>query len=173
MRAGSDMVARRERSLWLDQRGSALIEGAAVIPLLIALVFGVFEFSWLFYQQHLVAIGLHDAADYLARSPDPCNSASRTWKAEQQHAKNLATHGSPSGGAARVRGWTAQMVTTKCSKIDNPVGRNGLSRFRGASVYVVTASTQFTYPSLGFLNLLHLRSPVISASYSERAIAAR
>jgi len=149
MRAGSDMVARRERSLWLDQQGSALIEGAVVMPLLIALVFGVFEFSWLFYQQHLVAIGLHDAADYLARSPDPCNSASRTWKAEQQ------------------------MVTTKCSKIDNPVGRNGLSRFRGASVYVVTASTQFTYPSLGFLNLLHLRSPVISASYSERAIAAR
>jgi Flp pilus assembly protein TadG len=167
------MVARREPSLWLDQQGSALIEGAVVIPLLIALVFGVFEFSWLFYQQHLVAIGLHDAADYLARSPDPCNAASRAWKAEQQHAKNLATHGSLSGGAARVRGWTAQMVTTKCSKIANPVERNGLSRFRGASVYVVTASTEFTYPSLGFLGLLHLRSPVISASYSERAIAVR
>ena len=44
MRAlGSDMFARRERSLWRDQQGSALIEGAAVIPLLIALVFGVFE----------------------------------------------------------------------------------------------------------------------------------
>jgi len=167
------MFARREQSLWLDQRGSALIEGATVIPLLIALVFGVFEFSWFFYQQHLVTIGLHDAADFLARSPDPCNAASRAWKAEQQHAKNLATHGSLSGGAARVRGWTAQMVTTKCSKIVNPVEPNGLSRFRGASVYVVTAATEFTYPSLGFLNLLHLRSPVISASYSERAIAAR
>ncbi len=167
------MFARRERSLWRDQRGSALIEGAVLLPLLIALVFGVFEFSWLFYQQHMVAIGLHDAADYLARSPDPCNAVSPAWKAEQQHAKNLAAHGSLSGGAARVRGWTAQMVTTKCSKIDNPVGRNGLSRFRGASVYVVTAATEFTYPSLGFLSLLHLRSPVISASYSERAIGAR
>jgi Flp pilus assembly protein TadG len=164
------MFARR---IWLDQQGSALIEGAAVIPLLIALVFGVFEFSWLFYQQHLVAIGLHDAADYLARSPDPCNAVSPRWKAEQQHAKNLAAHGSLSGGAARVRGWTAEMVTTKCTKIDNPVERNGLSRFRGASVYVVTASTQFTYPSLGLLSLLHLKSPVISASYSERAIGDR
>src|SRR5215472_9438063 len=47
------MFARR---IWLDQQGSALIEGALVIPLLIALVFGVFEFSWLFYQQHLVAM---------------------------------------------------------------------------------------------------------------------
>jgi Flp pilus assembly protein TadG len=169
----TNMFARREQSLWLDQQGSALIEGAAVIPLLIALVFGVLEFSWLFYQQHLVAIGLHDAADYLARSPDPCNAVSPRWKAEQQHAKNLATHGSLSGGAARVRGWTPQMVTTKCSRIDNPVARNGLNRFRGASVYVVTAATEFSYPSLGFLNLLHLRSPGISASYSERAIGAR
>jgi len=167
------MFARGERSLWRDQQGSALIEGAAVIPLLIALVFGVFEFSWFFYQQHLVTIGLHDAADYLARSPDPCNAASRAWKTEQQHAKNLATSGSLSGGTARVRGWTGRMVTTKCTKIPNPVGHNGLSRFRGASVYVVTASTQFPYPSLGFLNLVHLPSPVISASYSERAIGTR
>ena len=167
------MFAQREPSLWLDQQGSALIEGAAVIPLLIALVFGVFEFSWLSYQQHLVAIGLHDAADYLARSPDPCNAVSRAWKAEQLHAKNLATRGSLSGDAARVRGWTAEMVTTKCSKIDNPVGPNGLSQFRSASVYVVTAATEFTYPPLGLLSLLHLRSPVISASYSERAIGAR
>ena len=167
------MFAQREPSLWLDQQGSALIEGAVVIPLLIALVFGVFEFSWLFYQQHLVAIGLHDAADYLARSPDPCNAASRAWKAEQQHAKNLATHGSLSGGAARVRGWTAQMVTTKCSKIDNPIGPNGLSRYRDSSVYTLAASTEFTDPSLGFLNVLRLRAPVISASYSERAIEQR
>ena len=167
------MSARREPSLWRDQRGSALIEGALLLPLLIALVFGVFEFSWLFYQHHLVAIGLHDAADYLARSSDPCNAVSRPWKTEQQHAKNLATSGSLSGGAERVRGWTAEMVTTRCTKIDNPVERNGLSRFRGASVYVVTASTQFTHPSLGFLSLLHLKLPVISASYSERAIGGR
>ena len=144
-----------------------------MIPLLIALVFGVLEFSWLFYQQHLVAIGLHDAASYLARSPDPCNSASRTWKTEQQRAKNLATKGSPVGGSARVQGWTAEMVMTQCRKIDNPVGSDGLNRFRGASVYVVTASTKFTYSSLGFLDLLHLRAPIISASYSERAIAGR
>jgi Flp pilus assembly protein TadG len=169
----SDMSARRKPSLWRDQRGSALIESAVLLPLLIALVFGVFEFSWLFYQQHMVAIGLHDAAGYLARSPDPCNAVSHAWKTEQQHAKNLATRGSLTGGAARIRGWTAEMVTTRCTKIDNPVERNGLSRFRGASVYVVTASTKFTYPSLGLFTLLHLKSPDISASYSERAIAGR
>jgi len=34
-------------------------------------------------------------------------------------------------------------------------------------------STKFTYPSLGVLALLKLRSPVISASYSQRAIEPR
>jgi Flp pilus assembly protein TadG len=58
----SDMFARRGKSLWRDQQGSALIEGAVMVPLLIAFFSGVFEFSWFFYQQHLVAIGLHDAA---------------------------------------------------------------------------------------------------------------
>src|SRR5215471_11287935 len=113
------MFARRAQRLWRDEQGSALIEGAVVVPMLVALLSGIFEFSWLFYQQHLVAIGLHDAAGYLARSSDPCNAVSPAWKTEQQLAKNLATHGSLSGGAARVRGWTAEMVTTKCSKIDN------------------------------------------------------
>jgi Flp pilus assembly protein TadG len=155
--------------LWRDQQGSALIEGAVMVPLLIAFFSGVFEFSWFFYQQHLVAIGLHDAASHLARSSDPCSPTSHAWKV----AKNLATHGSISGGATRVRGWTTESVTIQCTKSDNPIGTNGLSRYRGLSIYVVTASTKFTYPSLGFLTLLKLRSPVISASSSQRAIELR
>jgi hypothetical protein len=168
-----EYFARRKQSLWRDQQGSALIESAVAIPVLIALVSGVFEFSWFFYQQHLVTIGLHDGVSYLAQSPDACNPASRTWKSEQQHAKTLATSGSFIAGASRVPGWTAEMVTIQCAKIDNPIDSNGLNRFRGGSVYVVTASTKFSYPSLGFFDLLHLGVPVISASYSERAIGSR
>jgi hypothetical protein len=166
------MFGRREQSLWRDQQGSALIEGAVMVPLLIAFFSGVFEFSWFFYEQHVVTIGLHDAASYLARSSDPCNPTSPAWKVELGQAKNLATSGSISGGPARVRGWTTDSVTPQCTKIDNPVGTNGLSRYRGSSIYVVSVSTKFTYPSLG-LALLKLRSPVISASYSQRAIEPR
>jgi TadE-like protein len=171
--ARSDTFVRREQALWRDQQGSALIEGAIMVPVLIAFFFGVFEFSWFFYQQHLVAIGLHDAASYLARSSDPCNPTSPTWKVELQQAKNLATSGSISGGAARVRGWTTDSVTPQCTKIDNPIETNGLSRYRGSSIYVVTVSTKFTSSSLGFLAPLKQRSPVISASYSQRAIEPR
>ena len=81
------MFARREPSLWRDQRGSALIEGAVVMPLLIALVFGVLEFSWLFYQQHLVTIGLHDAADFLARSSDPMQPSFARLEARRRACK--------------------------------------------------------------------------------------
>src|SRR5262245_22077313 len=167
------MFARRGKSLWRDQQGSALMEGAVMVPLLIAFFSGVFEFSWFFYQQHLVAIGLHDAASYLARSSDPCNPTSRVWKVELEQAKNLAISGSVSGGPARVRGWTTESLTPHCTKIDNPIGTNGLSRYRGSSIYVVTMSTKFTSPSLGLLAFLKLKSPVISASYSQRAIELR
>src|SRR5712691_6192921 len=99
------MFARQ--SLFRDQQGSALIEGAMVVPLLVAFLSGVFEFSWYFYQQHLVTIGLRDAASFLARSADACNASSRAWKIEQEHAKTLATSGSIDGGAPRVKGWSA------------------------------------------------------------------
>jgi Flp pilus assembly protein TadG len=160
-------------SLWRDQDGSALIEGAVVVPVLMAFFFGVFAFSWFFYQQHLVVIGLHEAASYLARSSDPCNATSRAWTSDENRAKLLATSGSFSGAAARVRGWTPNLVKTQCAKVDNPTAQNGLSRFRGKSVYVVTVSTRVAPSLLDFFDLLHLPPPVISASYSERAIDPR
>jgi Flp pilus assembly protein TadG len=159
------------RALVSDHDGSALVEGAILLPVLFVLLFGVYEFSWFFYQQHLASIGLRDAARYLTRSADPCDSTSSIWAAEEVAARNLATTGSITGGAPRIKGWVAEMVTQRCTAMDNPVGFNGLAAFRGGSaVYVVTVATRFTDPALGFFALLGLRAPVISASHSERVI---
>lgn len=159
------------RALVGDNEGSALVEGAILLPVLFVLLFGVYEFSWFFYQQHLVSIGLRDAARYLARSADPCDPSSSTWAAEEAMARNLATTGSTNGGAPRVKGWVAAMVTPRCTPIDNPVGFDGLAAFRGGStVYMVTVATRFTDPALGFFALLGLRPPVISVSHSERVV---
>ena len=65
------MYARAQQSLWRDNEGSALIEGAILLPLLLTFVLGVFEFSWLIYQQHLISTGIHDGARYIARSANP------------------------------------------------------------------------------------------------------
>jgi len=154
-----------------NEEGSALIEGAIVVPVLCVLLFGVYEFSWFFYQQHLISTGLRDAARYLAHLSAPCDQTSFNWPIEQASARNLATTGSISGGAARVKGWTAAAVRLDCRWVDNQTGPGGLSAYRGGPVvYVVTASTRFRDPALGFFGLLGLQSPAISVSHSERVI---
>jgi hypothetical protein len=52
------------RRLWHDSDGSALLEGALVMPLLFALMLGVYEFSWYFYQQHLIEVGVRDSDSF-------------------------------------------------------------------------------------------------------------
>jgi len=165
------MLRSMLKRLARDNEGSAMIEGAIAVPVLCLLLFGVYEFSWFFYQQHLVSEGLRDAARYLARVSAPCDPASTEWPLEQMRAKNLATTTSIGGGAARVKGWTAASVSVQCTAIENPIGPTGLSAYRaGPVVFVVTASTRFTNPALGLFGILGLRSPVISVSHSERVI---
>jgi Flp pilus assembly protein TadG len=162
---------RLARAAQRDSDGSALVEGVVVVPFLIVLLFGVYEFSWFFYQQHVISTGLRDAARYLARSHDPCDFSSPIWGAAQEGAKNLAATGSIGGGPARVKGWTAAMVVPRCTQVDNSPPARGQSAYRGGLViYVVTVSTRFTDPSLGFFGLFGLPSPIISVSHSERVI---
>jgi hypothetical protein len=159
------MYARAQQSLWRDNEGSALIEGAILLPLLLTFVLGVFEFSWLFDQQHLISTGIHDAARYLARSANPNDVTI------QKDAKILATTGSIDGNAPRVRGWAMRDINITFASVDNPVGANGLTRFRGGSVIQsVTVSTTFTVPSLGFFGILGLKPPAFTVSHQERVI---
>lgn len=159
------------RSLPADCEGSALVEGALIIPVLFLLLFGVYEFSYFFYQQQLVTTGLHDAARYLARLPDSCDPASPDRTIDQARAKNLATTGSIDGGSVRIRGWTADMVAIDCVAVANPVNENGLKLYRGGPViYIVRVSTRFAENSLGFFGFAHLAAPALSGSHSERLI---
>ena len=106
MRKRSTLVSR----LSCDEDGSALVEGAILLPILVVLFVGIFEFSWFFYQQHLITLGVRDAARYLTRMPDPCEPTAPLWTAAEARARNLAATGSIYGGAARVNGWTAAMA---------------------------------------------------------------
>src|SRR5207245_10190124 len=91
------------RLLARNDEGSALIEAASVVPVLCVLLFGVYEFSWFFYQQHLISTGLRDAARYLARLPAPCNPASFTRSIDHATVRILATTVSLNRGTARVK----------------------------------------------------------------------
>jgi Flp pilus assembly protein TadG len=159
------MSARILQSLWRNGDGSALIEGAVLMPVLLILVLGVFEFSWLIDQQHLISTGINDAARYIARSANPRNVTI------QNDAKKLATTGAIDGDTARVRGWTTHDVHISYASVNNSVGSNGLTPFRGdAAIQIVTVSTTFAVPSLGFFGSLGLKPPALTVSHQERII---
>jgi Flp pilus assembly protein TadG len=159
------MSVRIHQSLWRSDEGSALIEGAIIVPFLLVLVLGVFEFSWLIDQQHLISTGIHDAARYIARSANPRDIII------QNDAKRLATTGAIDGDTARVKGWTTRDVHIAYAPVNNSVAVNGLTPFRGDStIQIVTVSTTFTVPSLGFFGFLGLKPPTLTVSHQERVI---
>src|SRR5258707_1844738 len=100
--AGSAMLRRSIASLWHDTEGSAFVEAAVVLPVLVPLMLGFLEFSWYFHKQQLVESGVRDAARYLARTngansdANPCSVASAV-----SNAQNIAVNGAASGGTAR------------------------------------------------------------------------
>ena len=49
-----------------DQRGVAMIEMAAVLPVLLAIGLGVIEFGNAIYSKHLITNGVRDGARYAA-----------------------------------------------------------------------------------------------------------
>ena len=159
------MSHRTVRSIWRDHAGSALVESAVLLPVLFLLVFGVFEFSWLICQQHLISTGICDAARYIAHSTNPNDPTIK------KDAKYLATTGAIDGDTPRVNGWTPDDVEISYSFTSNLTNEDGLPNFRGGNVIEsVTVSTTFIVPSLGFFGMLGLTPPTFSISHQERVI---
>ena len=146
LRLKPTMFSRILKSILRADRGAALVEGAIILPIFLALVGGVYEFGFFLYQEQLVTSGVEDAARYLALSSDP------TSVATQADVKNLAVTGSINGGEPRVRGWSTSDVTVSVNSVDNTAGTYS----GGATIQLVTVSRAFQPQTLGFLSLLHL-----------------
>jgi|SRR6185437_4516633 Flp pilus assembly protein TadG len=163
--------SRPIKGLWRDADGAALVEATVLTPLLIVLFFGVFEFSWYFYNQQLVEIGVRDAARYLARGPyvsvastestDPCLDATNLTAA-----KNLAVTGTIDGsGSVRVEGWTTVNVSISCPSVPNTA-----STYAGPNpIYLIQVQTSFPDPTLGYFGMLGLGIPNLTSSHTERS----
>ena len=160
------------RALSRDQRGAALVEATILAPIMLILFLGVFEFSWFFYQQQLVEIGIRDAARYLSRNDlstmCPCGPCAGTLVV---NAQNLATTGSIDASTpSRVctggkTCWDVGDVTISCTLSAVPAGSVG-------SPYIITVTTP-THPddrSLGFFGFLRLPIPTNSFTHSERSV---
>jgi Flp pilus assembly protein TadG len=167
------MMLRMLQALWRNNEGTALIEGAVLMPSLFVVLLGVYEFSWVFLQQKLIEAGVRDAARYLTRvddpnHADPCAKTDSGGNLYTTYAKNIAVYGSTSttGFHQRVNGWTTANVTITCPTFDN----SAANYTGGATLYRVLVSTSFADPSFGFFGLFGLSAPNISASHEERYI---
>jgi Flp pilus assembly protein TadG len=148
------------RSVWKADDGAALVESALILPVFLVLVGGVFEFGFFLYQEQLITTGVRDAARYLALTANPNSDIT------QAVAKNLAVSGTVNGGPPRVPGWSTSDVSVSINAVDNSVGTYA----GGSTIQIVTVSTSFTDPSLGFLGLLGLNKPTIGVSHQERLV---
>src|SRR5262249_4402509 len=152
-----------------------LLEGAVLTPVLLALLGGVYEFSWIYHKQKLIEAGVRDAARYLSRVPaplgtSPCDATDPSTTLYTTYAQNIAVDGSTStsGFSPRVNGWAPGDVTITCQPFDNSAGTYS----DNPTIYRVRARTSYPEPSLGFFALLGLSPPNISASHQERYIGA-
>ncbi len=161
-------------SLWRDDDGSALVEATIVMPLLITLFLGVFEFSWYLYNQQLVVSGLRDAARYMTRieltdgNRDPCVQKDQNGVLYTADAANIATTAEATGGSARVSGWSAADVAISCfssAALDAGNYADG-----STSMTIIDVATRFADPSLGLFSSLGLKPPMLSFSHEERFI---
>lgn len=160
------------RRLRKDDGGSALLEGAIVVPVLFALVLGALEFSFFFFQQHLIAMGVRDAARYLART-DPTNGATQTA------AQNLAATGSiTTNSFRRVAGFEPSDVAITFTFVNNPLA-SGVRPYResvdwcGGStdqVRIIVVTGTYRYTTLGFLGFFGLTIPNTTVIHRERCI---
>ena len=172
------------RTFEIDQRGTALIELAVVLPVLLAISLGVFEFGNAIYGRHLIENGIRDGARFAAGLPhDDATAISE--------AKNIAVTGVTSGGSLRVSWWdplnavsanrkgTISVVYTAladngnvyCGTVATPAYCRG--RDTSGNIYVVTVSTDVAYPALGFLGYLGLGTITLHASHEERLFGVR
>jgi Flp pilus assembly protein TadG len=155
--------------IWRDDKGSVLLEGTIVLPVLFILIFGVLEFSFYFYQQHLMSTGVRDAARYLARVVDPTDAATQTA------AQNLAATGSTAGGSARrVTGWDPDEVAITFSFVANGMVdgtrpyRQGPEAAFPDSLRIVNVTGSFTWVPLGFWGFFGFGSKSVTVTHTER-----
>lgn len=155
-------MSRRTRLL-LDRSGSAAVEMALILPLVLALLFGSVELGNYFYDEHILVQAVRDGARYAARQ-DMSNFVSCSGSPGGTVAAdttNMVENGVLSGGTPRfpMTGATVTVTTSCASKagtttmggIYNDV-TDGTGSSIGAPIVTVSATVPYTpvLKSFGF-----------------------
>ena len=135
--------------------GSATVEAAIVVPVLLSLGLGAAEAGNLVNEVHEMKTGLAAGARLLARAPAP--------ESVETEAVNLAVTGSANGsGHPRVAGWKVEQVDVSYRWVDNSAGQYT----GGAQIRIVRLDTSRPYKGLRLLTLAGDFN--LTASHEER-----
>ena len=158
-----------------DERGAALLEFTVVLPVLLAIGLGVFEFGNLIYNYHLIGTGVRDAARFVAGLPTIDENGNSLRTQNDEAAINIAMRGTAdTSGELRVPWWsntaTVSVVYTDHSNVDG----SGNQLYRGGDVITtVTVAAEVPYQALGFLGYLGLGNITLSSQHEERVFGVR
>ncbi len=138
--------SRPSPSLFRDERGTAFLESAIVLPVVVLLLFGIIEIGRALQQHHALTKAVRDAGRYLARVYLDCPAtADPDWAAAKAAAQNLALTGQLSGGTPLIDGWTAASFAIADPTCDTWSGRE---------VQLITITGDVPYQDLGFIDAL-------------------
>lgn len=162
-----------------DQRGAAYIEMAVVMPVLLSICLGVFEFGNAIYSRHLIENGVRDAARYVA-GIQYNNPGCVIPQANKDAAKYIALTGfSNTNTNYRVSFWnpsaTGFAFAVACTTAANgPTSCGSKQCYRGPStIQMVTVSTDIPYQGLGFMGYLGLGTLTMHVQHQERLFGGR
>ena len=159
-------------SLVRDRAGTAAVEMALSLPLLLVLLFGAFELGNFFLSEHVVQKSVRDAARFgarLAMINYPSCTVPANGAAEQQ-IQRVARFGNAAGsGNARLIGWTADNMTTVTIACDNSssYGTGGIYADFPNGAPVITVTAIVPYPT--FFGVLGLGSASLNLNSNSQA----
>ena len=141
---------RRTSSFQRDTRGTASVEMALMLPMLVVLLFGGMEGGYYFWSEHRVVKAVRDGARYAGRqSFDQFNcTTTSTTTATRDAIKNLTRTGTLDGtGAPLIPGWVDGNTTVTVAPC-NTATATGLFLTQANGAIRVTVSTDVAYRSL-------------------------
>lgn len=145
-----------------------MVELAIILPVLLAIFFGLAELSRALLFEHSLVRHVEAAARYLGRSYQglaaDC-STNAAWTTASTTAVNLAVYGNEAGtGTALIPGMTADTVSIAAPALEAVPG--------GGTACVVRVSAAVPYPGIfgDSIPLLGLAQPTLHAQSEERYV---
>ena len=151
------MKISRKLPFWKNEDGTILAEALIVIPFVTFFAVGIVEFGNVFWQRHMLEVGVRDAARYWARCR-PISNGAAYMPCSLDIARNIAFYGDPSpdeGSSLRVPNW---------------FGENAISIEPASptSVSIVVVKGTMVYAPSPIFGILRIGNVAITYTHQER-----